>query len=351
MVSALIALDALLSTVFAQGIAFATNSYYVGGTPVNVVAADINGDGKLDLITANNGSSMMVLTNNGSGGFVSNGAYTVGFDPACVIAADINGDGRPALITANYGISSGAAQRHTLTVLTNNGNGGFGFNATLNVGLNPWCVIAGDVNGDGKLDLATANSLANSENTLSVLTNNGSGGFGSDATLAVGIEPRSVVAADLNGDGKPDLISANQLDGTLTVLTNDGSGNFGSNVAIAVGSGPQCVTAADVNGDGKPDLISGNAGNGTLTVLLNATVLPGPALNIASTGNGISLYWPSSATNFILESATNLSAPQLGCRHQWHAHFRRFHFDKPVTWRIFPAPSFLTKQIFTPPAD
>ena len=80
------------------------------------------------------------------------------------------------LISANAG-------DNTLTVLTNNGSGGFGSNATLNVGSYPYCVVAADVNGDGKLDLISANSTA--LGTLTVLTNNGSGGFGYNATLTV----------------------------------------------------------------------------------------------------------------------------------------------------------------------
>ena len=70
--------------------------------------------------------------------------------------------------------------------------------------------------------------------------------------------PICVVAADVNGDGKLDLISANYGANTLTVLTNNGSGGFGSNATLSVGSGPTCVVAADVDGDGKLDLISAN---------------------------------------------------------------------------------------------
>ena len=96
--------------------------------------------------------------------------------------------------------------------------------------------MAADVNGDGKLDLISANV---NDNTLTVLTNNGSGVFGSNATLTVGSYPNCVVAADVNGDGKSDLISANSGGGTgntLTVLTNNGSGIFGSNATLNVGS-------------------------------------------------------------------------------------------------------------------
>ena len=391
----------------AQGVSFTTNAYNVGGNPGSVVAADINGDGKVDLITANNGSSLTILTNDGSGNFGSNATVGVGFDPYCVIAADINGDGKPDLITANIGI--GSIGNNTLTVLTNNGSGGFGSNATLTVGVGPYDVIAADVNGDGKVDLITANfgSTYPKGNTLTVLTNNGSGGFGSNATLTVGTNPSCVtvvdingdgkldlicvndgaatltvltnngsggfgfnatllgqpfpnspiwvIAADVNGDGKPDLVSVNLLGNSLTVLTNNGNGGFGSNATLNVGSMPRCVVAADVNGDGKLDLISANSGgntltvltndgsgnfgfsatlnvsgapycvvaadvngdgkldlisadvNGTLTVFINTTVFLGPTLNITSAVDQIDLLWPASATNYALESTTDLS--------------------------------------------
>ena len=236
----------------------------------------------------------------------------VGIDPYCVVAADVNGDGKLDLISANYTDS-------TLTVLTNNGSGGFGSNATLNVGSGPNWVAAADVNGDGKPDLISANYGFNgSGHTLTVLTNNGSGGFGSNATLTVGIGPYCVVAADLNGDGKLELISANYgnegVGNTLTVLTNNGSGTFGSNATLTVELGPACVVAADVNGDGKLDLISANQGaNGNrmvLTVLINTTPFTNrPPLNIASAGNQFTLYWPAWATNYALYSTPNLSAP------------------------------------------
>jgi hypothetical protein len=246
----------------------ATLPLSAGSNPYYVTAADINGDGKPDLICSDTlgGNTLTVFTNNGSGVFGSNATLIVGSDPNQVVVADINGDGKPDLICANWASS-------TLTVLTNNGHGVFGANATLSVIGGPVSVVAADVNGDGKLDLICANSDGN---TLTVLTNNGSGVFGFNATLKVGNHPQSVVAADVNGDGKPDLICANSYDNTLTVFTNNGSGVFGSNATINVGAGPWQVVAADVNGDGILDLISANAGASTLTeveVLTNQQAL------------------------------------------------------------------------------
>ncbi len=267
----LLALSWLLMTIHqatAQGANF-DPAFLLGvvSAPAYVVAADVNGDGKVDLISANAGDgTLTVMTNNGSGGFALEATLVVGNFPLFVAAADVNGDGKLDLISADFG-SGGSG--NTLTIWTNNGNG-FGYNSTLTVGSGPCAIAAADVNGDGKVDLISANAY---DGTLTVLTNNGMGGFDLSATLPVGASassyPDSVAAADVNGDGKPDLISANSNDGTLTVLTNNGNGGFGLNATLAVGLAPASVIAADVNGDGKPDLISANANDGTLTVLTN----------------------------------------------------------------------------------
>jgi hypothetical protein len=236
----------------------------VGSAVVWAVAADVNGDNKQDLICANGGNPgrLIVMTNNGGGIFSSNATLAVGAGPMCVTAADVNGDHKIDLISADEFSS-------TLTVYTNNGGGGFGFSATLNAGADPISVIAADLKGNGKMDLICANEFAG---TLTVLTNNGSGVFGSNATYNVGSEPISVVAADFNGNGKPDLVTANygfSSGNTLTVLTNNGFGIFGSNATLVVGEGPESVIATDINGDGKLDLVTANSQDNTLTVLTN----------------------------------------------------------------------------------
>ena len=265
-----------------------SGTYGVGTNPTKVIAADVNGDGKVDLISANAwDGTLSVLTNNGSGGFVLSGTYAGGDGSTWVAAADVNGDGKVDLICANWASGGG----NTLTVLTNNGSGGFVLAATPVVGNGPYAVTVADVNGDGKVDLICANRGSGGGNTLTVLTNNGNGGFVLASSPVVGYGVIDVAAADVNGDGKTDLISANYHDKTLSILTNNGIGSFVFVTNLNVANNPNSVTAADVNGDSELDLISPNVGN-TVAIFTNATPFPqtGPlspiATGIATMQNG-----------------------------------------------------------------
>jgi hypothetical protein len=253
----------------------------VGVQPIAVTAADINGDGKLDLIVANAGdNTVSVLLGNGDGTFQPQQTVNAGGAPSAVAVADANGDGKPDLIVANR-------SDNTVSVLLGNGDGSFQPQRTFPVGAEPFALAVVDVNGDGEPDLVVANR---SDNTVSVLLGDGHGAFQPapfsspglpSGAFFAGFGPSGLAVADVNGDGKPDLIVTNLLVNTVSVLLSNGAGNFQPPQTFATGTYPVAVAAADVNGDGRPDVIVTNRGDNTVTVLL---------------GNGDGKFAPSSPT-------------------------------------------------------
>lgn len=234
-------------------------------SPTSIAVSDVNGDGRMDLICGNAGTdSVTIFTNRGNVGFVLAATLAVGHFPYALIAVDVNNDSKPDLVTVNYSGSSAA----TLSVLTNDGTGGFVLACSPAVN-GPYSIAAADVNEDGKMDLISAGG-----GYINVLTNRGASQFGfSSAPYSPGA-PQKVVTADVNGDGHIDLITANVIGDTISILTNNGRGNFILASSPSVPGGPHSLAAADINGDGKTDLvvgtIYGNVYTDTgLTVLTN----------------------------------------------------------------------------------
>lgn len=142
----------------------------------------------------------------------------------------------------------------------------------------PYSVAVADVNGDGQLDLFTAN---NGNNTVGVLLGNGNGTFQAATTYGTsGNNPISIAVADVNGDGKLDLLTTNRNSNTIGVLLGNGNGTFQpmATTYSTGGTNPMGLAAADVNGDGKPDLLTVNFNSNTIGVLLNTTIYAAPTL-------------------------------------------------------------------------
>ena len=266
---------------------------YTGNSPQSVAAADFNGDGMPDLAVVNfNDDNVAVLLNTTASGSTTLGlaaeqSFATGLRPISVVAADVNGDGKPDLIVANCGDD-------TVSVLINTtvaGDSTVSFTSaqTFATGATPIFVAAADLNGDGLVDVIAVNTNSTTVSVLLNTTANGSltAAFDADQEFATGNLPQSVVVADINGDGLPDLAIANYLDNTVSVLVNNtanGSAiaNFADQQVFSAGNSPQSVAAGDINGDGLPDLVVVGASDNTVGVLFNTTMASSGTVGFAS---------------------------------------------------------------------
>ena len=239
------------------------------GPGVTIATADMNGDGIPDLVTlSTDDSTVNVVTVDPKGDFIllSPQSFTDIPQMSSVAIVDVNGDGIPDVV-----ISDGSGSAAGVRVLLNDGHGKLAADASYpsetSPGAGPVSVIAADVNGDGKPDLVTANA---GDGTVSVLVNNGDGSFAPPVSYAAGSDPVAVAVGDLNGDGFPDLAVADSAGNSVQVLLNNGDGTLASPVAIADGTGPVAVVLADVNGDGHLDIVVADGGDSKVAVLTGA---------------------------------------------------------------------------------
>lgn len=246
------------TAVHAGDLCFDALPYLVGALPSDVVLGDFDGDGFLDMAVANHDPALdnrvAVLRNNGDGSFAPSVFYPVGDRPFWLVAGDFNGDGSPDLAVTNY---FGAS----VSVLLNLGDGTFAPHTAYSVGIGPTFLDAADLDGDGYFDLVVANGL---ESSISVLHNQGDGTFARQVNYEVGPLPYGIVAADLNADGAVDVAVSNYGTGRLVtevqVLLNDGAGGLATWGISTVGPGAVGLVAVDVDGDGYPDLVTADEG-------------------------------------------------------------------------------------------
>src|SRR5262249_54386366 len=150
------------------------------------------------------------------------------------------------------------------------GPGTFGSPTTFAMGTNAWGVALADFNGDTRLDVVTANQ---GSNTVSVRLGTGTGSFGATTNFSVGTGsngPRFVAVADVNGDGRLALATANVTTNTASILLGTGTGTFGAATLFATGISPNTALLVDLNNDGAPDLSTADFGSNTVSVRLNA---------------------------------------------------------------------------------
>ena len=222
----------------------------------------------------------------GAGGAISAASFgprqtlASGTGPIQVVIADLDNDGKPDLIVANNynntislyrNISAGA----TLTAAA--------FAAPVNLATpggnsSPYGIAAADLDGDGKLDIIATDYVGT--NVVSVYRNTctpGNISFGARVDFATGMQPQGVAVSDIDGDGRPDLLVANVGSGKVSILRNTSvmgsltANSFASKVDFVTGSSCANVTVGDLDGDGKSDVVTANAGGGMVTLLRNTS--------------------------------------------------------------------------------
>lgn len=249
---------------------FDTVKYEIGFASWSPCAADLDGDGDVDLVVACSPygplwGDVAVLRNNGDGSFAAPVQYGELRYATAVFAADLDGDG-----DLDLAVAVGGGPYNYVSILKNNGDGTFGMAVNYPAGLDPMSVFAADLDGDGDLDLAVANYGGDSASVLvSVLMNNGDGTFSAATNYTTEYAPSSVIAADLDGDGDFDLAVSNWYSASVSILTNKGDGTFSDAINYRVGDTPSKVIATDVDGDGDLDLVTANLGSRDVSVLRN----------------------------------------------------------------------------------
>jgi hypothetical protein len=297
------------------------------------VLADVNGDGHPDMVVANcaptgfsncgGNGTLGVLLGKSDGTFHPVQTYTrSGSFEAALAVADVSGDGHPDLLVANC-VDDNCGGPGTVDVLLGNGDGSFRPATTYSSGgAEARSIEVADLNGDGKLDLVIATG-----GNIGVLLGNGDGTFEPVTNYSGGAA--SVLLADIDADGKLDLVASDGTSNFASVLLGNGDGTFSAPFQFPLGEAQWVwLTVADLNGDGRPDVVSANwcaasCGDSTVSVLLNnarpiskTTLIssPNPSIfgqSISFTAKVTSASGTPTGTVFLLQGSTTLATAAL----------------------------------------
>jgi len=248
-----------------------------GNEPFPLAVGDFNGDGKLDFAVTDFNSGVYLFVGNGDGSFQVPALISAGLNPVAIVVSDFNKDGKLDLAVADLHDPS-SNDNGGISILVGKGDGTFETPVFYAVGLFPTSIAVGDLNGDGKPDLAVSTFAASfglEVSSLNVLPGNGDGTFAGYISTFTGhaesgsVFPLSVVIAAFNPSGKPSVAEVQR--GVVSVLPGNGDGTFQGKLLFGADQLPFQLAVGDFNGDGKPDIVVANQGSNDVTILLNVT--------------------------------------------------------------------------------
>jgi hypothetical protein len=310
-------------------ISFATRvDYPIGSGPYTIATGDIDNNGTPDLVVANNGLNFITLFQNRSTpdsiDFSLRSDITVGTNPYGVAIGDLDGDNKAEIAVSTQGSTN------ALYILKNNGTAGtMAFAAPVNYAFVPgsFNIVIGDLDEDSKPEVVVASTA-----TVIIIRNTSSPGnlsFSSAQSVSAGSYPQGVVISDLNGDGKPELATVNRSGNDVSVLwntTTPGILSFNAPVNYPVGVTPITLVAADIDGDGRQDIAVANSSENIVSILKNihgaeiaptiTGFTPGAGINGTSvtitgtnfTGATAVSFGGTAASSFTVDSATGITA-------------------------------------------
>ncbi len=229
------------------------------GTPIGFAVADLNGDAKLDVAVLDPGGNLVIAIGDGTGAWPNLSFYSTGF--GAFVFADVYGSGRLALVGTDGNDPDGV-------VWSNDGKGALlkGMVFTNTVGTTPNALVAAELNGDGKIDLVLADG---SSGELTVLFGDGAGNFAAQPGEVVNNGATPLGAADFDLDGDIDLAVLSGLNQLAVVCLNNGAGLFPTTFNIQLTHAADSIAVGDFDGNGKPDLVVCSSTSSLLSVFLN----------------------------------------------------------------------------------
>ncbi len=318
------------NTSVAGTISFAGKvDFAVDNAPYGVAVGDIDGDGKPDMAVPINGSFKLCIYRNtsipGSISFAPRIDYTAGTYPYEAAIADLDNDGKPDVAITTQGSES------ALSVMKNNSTiGNIALEAPVSFASGvSFTVFAGDLNNDQKPDLVGTTGAGSTAVVLTNISTPGTIDFGSSPSFNTGSYVKCAAITDLDGDGKPDIFTANNGAHNVSVLRNTTTGaniSFEGRVDYATNQNPQYVAAGDLDGDGRPDILCANSSSDGISILKNiiganvvpvitsftpATAVNGTIVTIIGSNflNVTSVTFGGvAATSFTIDSATGITA-------------------------------------------